>query len=199
MIALKRNIACIVVLFLALVPVLCLPGLPAQSLAEEEGAYINYSVAINVRKGPGIDFQVIGSVRPGDSVRILERGAGWVKIQPAGKGLVGWVAASFVSQGKPPVVPIEEYQNAIAQREAQIEALKHENDSLKKLVGAIPKQFLRSDIPIEEILKRQVDYYDRLVRLKWFVGGGAVFLVGLLIGIIMGRSRRKSKKRLMFD
>jgi hypothetical protein len=196
MTSIKNYIVYITVFFLALVSA---PWSLNQAVAEEKGAYINYSVTINVREGQGVGFRPVGSVRPGEPVRILEREAGWVKIQPIGKGLVGWVAASFVTQGRLPLVPIEDYQSAIAQKEAQIEALKHENDSLKKLVGTIPKRFLNANIPFEEALKRQLNYYDQLLRLKWFMGGGSVFLVGLLIGVIIGRNRRKSKKRLMLD
>lgn len=192
----KGYIVYAILIFLALVSA---PGLLTQALPQADEAYINYNIAINVREGPGVSFRPVGSIKPGDPVRIVERSSGWVKIQAVGKGLVGWVAASFVTQGKPPIVPIEEYRSTIAQKEAQIEALKQERDSLKKLVGVIPKQFLNADISVEEALKRQVSYYDRLVRLKWFMGGASVFLVGLLFGLIIGRSRRKSQKRLMLD
>ena len=160
-------------------------------------SYINYNVSINVREGPGVSFRSVGSVRPGERASILERRAGWARIQPEGKALVGWVAESFVGQGQPPVMPIEEYNRSLDQKKAEIEALKHENESLKKLVGTIPKGLLRSDLPIEESLKRQVDYYDRLVRMKWFLAGSGVFVVGLLFGLIVGRGRRKAQKRLM--
>jgi len=191
----KILIICSVTFFLALAGS---SAISAQS-SSPSSSYINFNVSINVREGPGVSFRSIGSVKPGDRVQVIEKQAGWAKIRPEGKTLIGWIAESFVSQGAPPVILIQEHNDALAKKDAEIEALKRENESFKRIVGTLPKEFLRPDVPIEEMLKRQVDYYDRLVRLKWFMGGGAVFVVGLLFGVLFGRSRRRSQKRLMLD
>lgn len=189
----KTLIICIVAFFLALAES---SAIFAQS-SPSSSSYINFSVSINVREGPGISFRSLGSVKPGERVKVIGKQAGWAKIRPEGKALTGWVAESFVSQGTPPLIPIKEHNDALAKKDAEIEALKGENESFKRIVSTLPKEFLRPDVPIEEMLKRQVDYYDRLVRLKWFLGGGAVFVVGLLFGVVVGRGKRKSQKRLM--
>ncbi|MDY7017109.1 MAG: SH3 domain-containing protein [Nitrospirota bacterium] len=191
----KTLIICSVAFFLALA---VSSAIFAQS-SPSYSSYINFNVSINVREGPGVRFRSIGSVEPGDRVQVIGKQAGWAKVRPEGKALVGWVAGSFVSQGTPPVILIEEHNDALAKKDAEIEALKRENESFKRLVGTLPKEFLRPDVPVEEMLKRQVDYYDRLIRLKWFMGGGVLFVVGLLFGVLVGRGRRRSQKRLMLD
>jgi SH3-like domain-containing protein len=191
----KNLIVCSVAFFLALAGS---SAIFAQS-SPSPSSYINFNVSINVREGPGVSFRSVGSVKPGERVQVIGKQAGWAKIRPEGKALIGWVAESFVSQGTPPVILIEEHNDALAKKDAEIEALKRENESFKRLVGTLPKEFFRPDVPVREMLKRQVDYYDRLVRLKWFMGGGAVFVVGLLFGVVVGRSRRKPQKRLMLD
>ena len=191
----KTLIICSLAFFLALAGS---SAIFAQS-SPSSSYYVNFNVSINVREGPGVSFRSVGSIKPGERVQVIGKQAGWAKISPEGKALIGWVAESFVSQGAPPIILIEEHNGALAKKDAEIEALKRENESFKRLVGTLPKEFLRPDVPIEEMLKRQVDYYDRLVRLKWFMGGGVVFVVGLLFGVLVGRGRRRSQKRLMLD
>jgi N-acetylmuramoyl-L-alanine amidase len=56
--------------------------------------------ALRVRSAPGLDQKVAGAVYNGDGLTVLELGAEWVKVEAA-QGLVGWVAAQYVSTTAP--------------------------------------------------------------------------------------------------
>ena len=55
---------------------------------------------VNVRGGPGTDFQVVNRLVRGDEVEILEDpGNGWVRLRPVEGGPVGWMADFLLTQG----------------------------------------------------------------------------------------------------
>lgn len=55
--------------------------------------------ALNVRSGPGTDFDILASVAQGDQVVGLREDSGWVQIELP-TGAIGWVAKKFVIVGK---------------------------------------------------------------------------------------------------
>lgn len=65
-------------------------------------AWVNSEV-LNVRKGPGTEYEIIGRLSKGDEVRVLENSSGkWILIQskkignPASVIVKGYVCASFL-------------------------------------------------------------------------------------------------------
>jgi hypothetical protein len=55
---------------------------------------------VNVRGGPGTEFQVVTKLGRGDSVEIIQdNGDGWVKMRPVDGGPEGWMADFLLSNG----------------------------------------------------------------------------------------------------
>lgn len=56
------------------------------------------TASLNMRSGPGMDFQLVGGVEPETTVAILaaDDGLSWLQIDH--DGAIGWVGASYVSQ-----------------------------------------------------------------------------------------------------
>ncbi|WP_300276817.1 C40 family peptidase [Peptacetobacter sp.] len=57
---------------------------------------INVSSGLNVRKGPGTNYSVIGSLSGGSIVKAKEKSNGWYKIETA-NGVEGWISGKYVS------------------------------------------------------------------------------------------------------
>jgi uncharacterized protein YraI len=74
-------------------------GAPAP--AAPAGQVVTSNVRVNVRSGPGTEFDRIGRLNPGDAFTFLEQTGGWVKIDYNGQQ--GYVSAAFVtiSGGQP--------------------------------------------------------------------------------------------------
>ena len=54
---------------------------------------------VNVRGGPGTDYQVVNRLVRGDQVEILEDpGNGWVRMRPVSGGTVGWLADFLLTE-----------------------------------------------------------------------------------------------------
>lgn len=55
---------------------------------------------VNVRGGPGTDYEIVGRLVRGDSVEILEdTGNGWVRMRPMLGGEEGWLADFLLTSG----------------------------------------------------------------------------------------------------
>jgi len=56
---------------------------------------------VHLRKGPGKDYKVIGSVKKGTSLKILEVNGGWLRVQLE-DGTTAWVSKSATSEAPKP-------------------------------------------------------------------------------------------------
>ncbi len=72
---------------------------PADAIAVGGTVYVTADV-LRVRSAPGLDQKIAGSVYAGEGLAVLELGSEWMKVE-TGKGLVGWVAAQYVSAAAP--------------------------------------------------------------------------------------------------
>ena len=53
---------------------------------------------VNVRRGPGTNFGIVGKLGAGDAVKIIEdNGAGWVRLRSVDGKEMGWMAEFLLS------------------------------------------------------------------------------------------------------
>ncbi|MCA9728405.1 MAG: SH3 domain-containing protein [Candidatus Eisenbacteria bacterium] len=69
--------------------------LPVVAFAQTEAHVRITATSLNVRSGPGTDFEVLGSVKKGEVVVQLRESPGWVQIQLE-SGTIGWVSDKYV-------------------------------------------------------------------------------------------------------
>ncbi|WP_210529115.1 SH3 domain-containing protein [Rubellimicrobium arenae] len=54
---------------------------------------------VNVRLGPGVEFDVVGQVDAGDMAEVVDRDGGWVRVRmPSGE--LGWMSARFLADAE---------------------------------------------------------------------------------------------------
>ncbi|GEM_PF-719944 len=83
---------------------------PTETPSEPEkttqtGKVVNVTSSLNVRNGPGTNYDKIGSLGPGATVTVIEKEGNWYKIEY--NGGVGYVSADYIeiTGGDPAVVP----------------------------------------------------------------------------------------------
>ena len=55
---------------------------------------------VNVRRGPGTNFGIVGKLGAGDAVKVIEdNGAGWVRLRSVDGNEMGWMAEFLLSAG----------------------------------------------------------------------------------------------------
>lgn len=57
---------------------------------------------LNVRAGPGTEYEIVGALIQGEQVRVIEESNGWKLVRPDGDELEGWVAGEYL---QPPPTP----------------------------------------------------------------------------------------------
>lgn len=67
-----------------------------DSVAASGNVKVNTSSGLNVRKGPGTNHAIIGSLAGGSVVQVKEKSGGWVKVVLS-NGSTGWVSGQYVS------------------------------------------------------------------------------------------------------
>ena len=67
-----------------------------DSVAASGNVKVNTSSGLNVRKGPGTNHAIIGSLAGGSVVQVKEKSGGWVKVLLS-NGSTGWVSGQYES------------------------------------------------------------------------------------------------------
>ncbi len=190
--------------------------LPVIAYADSIG-YVSDDLSTWLRSGPGEQYRLSGKIKSGDTVTILqtdsENNYAQVKDQ---EGRTAWIPLSELSN-KPSVrvlVPqlqqqvkqlteqlaninetwdhrTAEMQHKVSGSDQVINQLKNENTALKDELVVARKKVNAANV--------QLDDKQRAIIMQWFVYGGGVLCVGLILGLVLPRliPRRKSHNRWM--
>lgn len=91
---------------------------------------------VNIRAGLGINFTILGQVREGEHVSILEEFEDWYRIEPA-EGTFGWIKEDFVQFSSNSIDAYEATRLANKQeKEKKYLAKKRELDEVKRIEEA---------------------------------------------------------------
>lgn len=220
--------------FLFIVSFVFLAGTAALFVAESlaAGRYVKPSAEVVVRTGGGREYKVIGMVKDGDAVELLEEGDSYSKVRLA-NGIEGWMLKRFLSV-KPPlatVVAALRAENDKMKREATEMTGKFEevSENLKKTLAELDKTRIERDqvdsdyknlqvetadvIKIKEDMLRASQENEELVQqmstlkkenddlknntsINWFLAGGGVLLVGMFLGRLSSKSRKRRSSLL---
>lgn len=76
------------------------PSTPSQDVAPSQDVRVVSGTRVNMRAGPGTDFEVVDQLEQNTRVEVLENaGNGWVRLRPTGGGAMGWVAEFLLADG----------------------------------------------------------------------------------------------------
>ncbi|SFU85546.1 TIGR04211 family SH3 domain-containing protein [Xenorhabdus koppenhoeferi] len=187
------------------------------SIQAEEKRYVSDELSAYIRSGPSIKNKIIGSVNSGEEVILLNAKSenGFLQIKDK-KGRISWILSSELSnvpslRERIPVMEQKiktltdnleniddtwnkrtaELQNKVATSDAIINDLKKENAQLQSKLTVAEKKV--------EVANLQLDDKQREIILQWFMYGGGVAGIGLLLGLVLPHiiPRRKNKDRWM--
>jgi len=169
-------------------------GIVATGARAEEAAWAQ-GAPLNLRRGAGVGFKIIGTVKPGDRVQILQRGKGWTQVRTE-NGRSGWIAAGYLAAVAPPTT-------RLGQLEERAGTLERELDSATREVTRLRSSY-------EEVSGRDTAQRDELDRLtqenaklragsRWaeLISGALILSTGMVLGAIWrGMASRGKSSRL---
>jgi SH3 domain protein len=96
-----------------------------------ETRYVSDKLIISVRDGPNQDDNVLGYIKTGTAVDVLEEKECYLRIKTE-DGLEGWVQTQYIISEKPNARIIEDLRNEINDLNKKIEFLKNEEGTLSE-------------------------------------------------------------------
>lgn len=205
---------------------LCLAFLIAAPAWARSNMYVTDNLQVTVRSGPSVENKVIHVVSSGDRVEVLsEVQDGWVKVR-ADEDKEGWMISRYLQEEMPALIKIKKLDPQNKTLLARMEELTQNNQELKSSLGQaqgrvaeLESSYAKLEKDASDVLalrnthkKLQEDYAAQKERLgnlsteveslrlggnlKWFMAGAGVLLAGWLIGLAMGRRKRRSSSSL---
>ena len=114
-----------------------------------ETRYVSDRLIVSVRDGTNQDDNVLGYIRTGEAVDVLEERERYLRIKTE-DGLEGWVQAQYITSEKPNGQLIEDLRRQINELNKKIELLKNEKDTLSEKL-MVKRQI--NEIKIKELEK----------------------------------------------
>jgi SH3 domain protein len=183
----------------------------------EEKRYISDELDTYVHSGPGNQFRIVGTLKGGDEVTLLniDNGTDYGQIRDS-KGKTTWIPLNQLSATPSLRIRVPdleqqvktltdklanidnswnqrtaEMQQKVAASDSVISELQKENESLKNQLVVAQKKVSAVNL--------QLDDKQRTIILQWFMYGGGVAGIGLLLGLILPHliPNRKKNNRWM--
>ncbi|RLM24230.1 hypothetical protein BIY29_09115 [Brenneria alni] len=183
----------------------------------EEKRYISDELLTYIHSGPGNQYRIVGTLNAGDEVTLLSinQGAGYAQIRDD-KNRTSWIPLDQLRETPSLRTRVPELENQVNdlteklknidqtwnQRTAEmqqkvaasddiINGLRNENEELKNQLIVAQKKVSAANV--------QLDDKQRTIILQWFMYGGGVAGVGLLLGLLLPHliPRRKKNDRWM--
>ena len=175
------------------------------SAAYAETQYVTENLSTFLRKGAGEQFKIAGSIQAGEAVTVLDKKDRYTLIRDS-KNREAWILSSELSPNASSKLEnpklksqIQELslklnrlddawqQRRTKQAEQQSSELLEQNSQLKRELE-ITKNKNRD-------LEAMLDAGKREIAIQWFIYGGSVLGVGLLIGLILPLIMPKRRRR----
>ncbi|MTD27768.1 TIGR04211 family SH3 domain-containing protein [Erwinia sorbitola] len=189
----------------------------AATVHAEEKRFISDELSTWVRSGPGNDYRLVGTLNAGEEVTLLQsnESSHYGQIRDS-QGRTTWIPLAQLSQQpslRTRVPELEEQvkqltaklanidgswnertanmQKKVAGSDDAINSLKEENQQLKNQLVVAKKKVDAANV--------QLDDKQRTIIMQWFMYGGGVAGVGLVLGLLLPHMipRRKKSDRWM--
>ncbi|OOF47290.1 hypothetical protein BKK51_00065 [Rodentibacter trehalosifermentans] len=179
--------------------------------AYAETQYVTENLNTYLRRGAGDQFKIAGAIQSGEQVNVLDRQGKYSLIRDS-KNREAWILSSELSNS--PSSKLEnpklkaqiqeltlklnhldsdwqqrtvEMQRRTKQSEQQSSELLEQNSQLKRELEIVKNK--------NRDLEAMLDVGKREIAIQWFIYGGSVLGVGLLLGLIIPHILPRRKRR----
>ncbi|OOR99359.1 hypothetical protein B0187_05990 [Haemophilus paracuniculus] len=163
--------------------------------------YITENLNTYMRKGAGDQYKISGTIQAGEKVTVLDRKDGYTLIRDS-KGRDGWVLSREISQTASPKDLIPQLQQQVQDLSIK---LKNVDSDWQQRTAEMQRRTQQASqqsnelIEVNAQLKREIevlknknrdletmqDAEKREIIIQWFIYGGSVLGVGLLLGLLI--------------
>jgi len=168
-----------------------LVALPALA----EPAWVSGEVRLNLRSGAGNQFRILGVLKTGDALQVLERDEKWTKIRTA-QGEEGWIPGGYLNPQPPPAIRLEELEVEVASLRNVLESAESEASGLRQRSEEFASNDSEQKAEIERLTKENYRLHAGERWAEW-ITGALVLSTGMALGALLSRiSSRRGRQRL---
>ncbi|BDH44535.1 hypothetical protein TUM12370_05790 [Salmonella enterica subsp. enterica serovar Choleraesuis] len=167
----------------------------------EEQRYVSDDLTTWVRSGPGDNYRLVGTLNAGEQVTLLQSNEKYGQVRDS-SGKTVWIPLSQLTTQKSLHSRVPELesqvttltdklnnidtswnqrtadmQKKVAQSDSVINGLKQENQALKNQLIVAQKKVNAANL--------QLDDKQRTIIMQWFMYGGGVAGLGLVLGLVL--------------
>ncbi|KOO14740.1 arylsulfatase [Vibrio xuii] len=191
---------------------LVLASMLAVPAAFAQDRYISDKLFTYMHAGPSNQFRILGSVDAGDKVRLLtnNKDTGYTQIQDS-KGRKGWVESRFVTNQESMALRLPKLEKELSEVKAKlanarssadqekaglVDSLETRNRQIGELEQGYSEMSQQLSASQEEVrkLRAKLDTQKDDLLLKYFMYGGGVAGIGLLLGLILPHIMPRRKR-----
>jgi SH3 domain protein len=185
--------------WLAGVGIALVAGFLALGSAEAATVYVSGVVKPTLRSGPSIDHKVLAMVDSGTPAVVLETGEEWSLVRVEGDK-EGYIMTRYLTSEKPAALALEELRREHASLSEKAAGLAAENETLKAENERLKTELFDRTGALGQLTRTYEDLkhdseasrFEMRKYMLFFFSGAAILFVGVLLGLVMKRSRRKS-------
>jgi len=168
-----------------------LVALPAVA----EPAWVSGDVRLNLRSGAGNQFRILGVLKTGDALQVLERSEKWTKVRTA-EGEEGWIPGGYLNPQPPPAIRLEELEAEVASLRNVLESAESEASGLRRHSEELASNDSEQKAEIERLTKENYRLHAGERWAEW-ITGALVLSTGMALGALLSRiSSRRGRQRL---
>ncbi|TNH05984.1 TIGR04211 family SH3 domain-containing protein [Testudinibacter sp. TR-2022] len=197
--------------FLKTVFVAAFVTLAAQSVSAAEVRYVTEDLSTYLRRGAGDDYRIAGSIKSGEKVTVLSQKDKYSQIRDS-RNREAWILTSELSSEASSKELIPALKNQIQELTLKLNRI---DEEWQQRVSEMQRRSRQAESQSSQLLeqnsqlKRQLDIssnknkeYEALLSaekqeiiIRWFIYGGSVMLVGLLLGLILPNIIPRRRRR----
>lgn len=172
-------------------------GLPIYlilwSLRPVAGATVLYisdtTLTANLRTGNSYENRIIAMIRPGTQVTLIREEGSWAEVALE-DGRRGWLLKEYLSDRPAWLVTARELATENQHLKKQVNNLERNYQSLLQEKRLLGNELEQKTQDLEEV-RRAYENSDVSNKLRWFISGAGVLLLGWVLGFWRGRMRRR--------
>lgn len=150
---------------------------------------------LNLRSGPGTEYRILASAKPGDRLEVLQQRDDWTKVRTA-QGKNGWIAAGYLDPQAPPTVRLAELEAESKRLRGTLSSTSEEAKRLRESNETLSSSDSGQKNEIDRLTQENYKLRAGTRYAEWLMGA-LIFSTGMALGAILhSASGRRRANRL---
>ncbi len=174
---------------------LCAAAWSPAAFAEQ--AWIKEGLRLSLRTTPSADARVVGLVKTGDVVEVLERGEEWTQIRVNGTQ-EAWIRAGYLQSGPPSAVLLAQRDAEAAELRKRLAKLTQDAEQVQSDYQDLSQRDGGQTETIARLERENVRLESQTQRWPEWIAGACILSVGMILGAMLRGTGRPKQPKLRF-